>query len=220
MGRSKLDKFKDNEIRSNVIQPGKNIFYNIKGKWNELYFRNQNPIVLELACGKGEYTVGLARLFPEKNIIGIDIKGSRIWKGSLIAESEGLLNAAFLRIQIQNLEIFFEKKEVDEIWITFPDPRSRDRDERRRLTNPRFLNIYRNILKPDGWVYLKTDNSSLFNYSLDVLKDQSFVKNLHYTCHLYESSYLNDHFGIQTTYEKRFLEEKIGIKYLKFQMKG
>ncbi len=218
MSRRKQDKFEDNTKRANIIQPGKEIFDKIKGRWNDDYFRNHNPVVLELACGKGEYTVGLARLFPDKNVVGVDIKGSRIWKGSLIAESEGLTNAAFLRVQIQNLENYFDKEEVDEIWITFPDPRPRGRDERRRLTNIRFLNIYRNILKRGGWVYLKTDNIHLFNYSIDVLKDQAFVKNLYYTYHLYGSHFLKDHFEIQTSYEKRFLEEKIEIKYLKFQL--
>jgi len=220
MGRSKLDKFRDNQARRNIIQPGKEIFEKIKGNWNRVLFKNKNPISLELACGKGEYTVGFARIFPGRNIVGVDIKGSRIWKGSGIAENEGLRNAAFLRAQIQNLEQYFEEDEVDEIWITFPDPRPRLRDERRRLTHPRFLNIYRRILKKGGWVHLKTDDDQLFAYSLDVVSESDFVSNLEYTFDLYKSSLMEHHFGIKTTYEKRFLEENIPIKYLKFKITG
>jgi tRNA (guanine-N7-)-methyltransferase len=219
MGRRKLDKFKDNEKSRNVIQSGKEIFEFIKGNWNQMYFRNENPVVLELACGKGEYTVGLARLFPEKNIIGVDIKGSRIWKGSRIAETEGLLNVAFLRIQIQHLDQYFEENEADEIWITFPDPRPRERDEHRRLTHPRFLYMYQNILRPDGWVHLKTDNEGLFEYSLEVLSSFNFIRHLEFTRDLYQSGLLIHHHGIQTTYEKRFLEDRIPIKYLRFRIK-
>jgi tRNA (guanine-N7-)-methyltransferase len=220
MGRRKLDKFKDNEASWNVIQPGKKVFDHIKGKWNPVFFKNDNPLVLELACGKGEYTIGLARLFPEKNIIGVDIKGSRIWKGSRTAESEGLSNAAFLRIQIQNLDQYFEENEINEIWITFPDPRPRDRDERRRLTHPRFLDMYRKILHPGGWVNLKTDNEGLFNYSLDILSKEKFINHLEFTRDLYRSGLIAHHHGIQTTYEKRFLEAMIPIKYLRFQIKA
>lgn len=218
MGRRKLDKFRDNESSRNVIQPGKEIFDEIKGNWNSLFFKNRHPLVLELACGKGEYTIGLARLFPEWNVIGVDIKGSRIWRGSRTAESEGLTNAAFLRIQIQQLDQYFDDNEVDRIWITFPDPRPRDRDERRRLTHPRFLNMYRKILKPGGWIHLKTDNEGLFTYSLELLSSLNYVDQLEYTRDLYQSGMLSQHHGIQTTYEKRFIEENISIKYLRFQL--
>lgn len=218
MGRRKLDKFRDNESSRNVIQPGKEIFDEIKGNWNSLFFKNRHPLVLELACGKGEYTIGLARLFPEWNVIGVDIKGSRIWRGSRTAESEGLTNAAFLRIQIQQLDQYFDDNEVDGIWITFPDPRPRDRDERRRLTHPRFLNMYRKILKPGGWIHLKTDNEGLFTYSLELLSSLNYVDQLEYTRDLYQSGMLSQHHGIQTTYEKRFIEENISIKYLRFQL--
>ncbi len=219
MGRRKLDKFKDNEASRYVIQPGKKVFDSIKGNWNAVFFKNNNPVILELACGKGEYTLGLARLFPEKNIVGVDIKGSRIWRGSTTAESEGLFNAAFLRVQIQNLDQYFSENEVYEIWITFPDPRPRDRDERRRLTHPRFLNMYRNLLQPGGWVHLKTDNEGLFNYSLEVLSSLNYINHLEFTKDLYSSSLIQHHYGIKTTYEKRFLEDTIPIKYLKFQIK-
>ena len=217
MGRRKLDKFKDNEESRYVLQPGKEIFGKIKGNWKTRYFQNTNPVVLELACGRGEYTIGMARLFPNKNFIGVDIKGPRIWRGRKIAEEEALKNVGFLRSHIQNLEDFFEKSEIDDIWITFPDPRPKGRDERRRLTNQRFLDIYRHIIKPGGWIYLKTDNNELYEYSLEVLSGLKDVSDLEYTPDLYASNLLNDHYGIQTTYEKRYLEEKIKIKYLKFR---
>ena len=218
MGRSKLDKFKDNEQSNYVIQPGKDIFEIIKGNWREGYFRNHNPVVLELACGRGEYAIGMARIFPDKNFVGVDIKGLRIWRGRKIAEDKNLKNVGFLRGHIQNLKVFFEKEEVDEIWITFPDPRPKGRDERRRLTNERFLDIYKHITKPGGWIYLKTDNDGLYDYSLEVLSGLSDVTDLVYTPDLYNSALLADHFGIQTTYEKRYLEDGIKIKYLKFRI--
>jgi len=217
MGRRKLDKFKDNDQSNYVIQPGKDLFDNIKGKWREVYFRNDNPLILELACGRGEYTIGMARIFPEKNFVGVDIKGQRIWRGMKIAEEENLTNAGFLRGHIQNLEDFFDKDEVDGIWITFPDPRPKGRDERRRLTHERFLEIYRKILKPGGWLCLKTDNDGLYNYSLEVLSEREDILDLEYTDDLYDSELLRDHFGIKTTYEKKYLEEDIKIKYLKFR---
>lgn len=217
MGRSKLDKFKDNELSRYVIQPGKEIFEHIKGNWRNLYFKNENDLVLELACGRGEYTIGLAREFPGRNFVGVDIKGPRIWRGMRTAEEEKLINTGFLRGHIQNLEAYFDINEVDEIWITFPDPRPKGRDERRRLTHPRFLDIYRIILKPNGWVYLKTDNPDLFEYSLEVLSSEADVFDLEYTRDLYNSKFLAEHYGIQTTYEKRYLEAGIKINYLKFR---
>ena len=217
MGRRKLDKFKDNDQSDYVIQPGKDIFENIKGKWRETYFRNDNPLILELACGRGEYTIGLARVFPERNFVGVDIKGPRIWRGMKIAEEKSLRNVGFLRGHIQNLEDFFEENEVDGIWITFPDPRPKGRDERRRLTHERFLEMYGKILKPGGWLCLKTDNEGLFDYSLEVLSNWNNVLDLEYTSDLYNSELLKDHYGIKTTYEKKYLEDEIPIKYLKFR---
>jgi tRNA (guanine-N7-)-methyltransferase len=217
MGRSKLDKFKDNNRSEYVIQPGKEIFNHIRGNWRKSYFKNDNPLVLELACGRGEYAIGLARLFPNKNFIGVDIKGPRIWRGRKIAEEENISNVGFLRGYIQNLEDFFENGEVDEIWITFPDPRPKGRDERRRLTHQRFLQLYRNMLKPGGWVHLKTDNEGLYDYSLEVISGLDHIGDINHTRNLYNSEFLKDHFGIQTSYEKRYLDEGIKIKYLKFR---
>jgi tRNA (guanine-N7-)-methyltransferase len=217
MGRRKLDKFKDNTQSDFVIQPGKELFESIKGNWREVYFRNEHPLILELACGRGEYTIGLARIFPDWNFVGVDIKGPRIWRGMKIAEEERLNNVGFLRGHIQNLEEFFEENEVDGIWITFPDPRPKGRDERRRLMHERFLEIYRKILKPGGWLYLKTDNDGLYAYSLEVLSKRDDVLDLAHTPDLYSSELLEDHHEIKTTYEKNYLEEGKTIKYLKFK---
>ena len=145
MSRKKLVRFKENELNPNVVQAGKAIFEEIKGNWNEKQFKNPNPLVVELACGRGEFTVGLARVFPNQNFIGVDIKGSRIWKGSSTATAEGIENVAFLRTQIQQLDQFFSEEEISELWITFPDPFPRDGDEKRRLTSPKFLDMYKCI---------------------------------------------------------------------------
>ena len=141
----------------------------LKGKWASEHFKNGNPITLELACGRGEYTVGLARQFPDRNFIGVDVKGARIWKGARQALADDLDNAAFLRTRIECVEVFFESEEIDEIWITFPDPFPRDRQVNRRLTAPIFLDLYRGMIKPDGIVHLKTDNTGIFLYTLSVI---------------------------------------------------
>src|SRR6187549_4009326 len=144
--KRKQERFRIIEERDNVIERSKDVFEAIKGNWRSTYFKNDNPITVELACGRGEYTIGLAKLFPERNFIGVDIKGERIWKGSTLAEEQNLTNAAFLRTQILLIENFFEVGEVDEIWITFPDPRPRKRDIKRRLTNPRFIDMFKKLL--------------------------------------------------------------------------
>lgn len=220
MGRQKLKRFETNAQRENVIEPGKEIFTAIKGKWR-VYFKNENPIVLEVGCGRGEYTTGLAALFPQRNFVGIDIKGSRIWKGSTVAFENNYLNAAFLRTKIQNIEDFFEKGEVNEIWITFPDPRPKDYDERRRMTNLRFLKIYKELLIKGGIVNFKTDNIELFDYTLGILQNPDLelkIMDLEYTKDLYNSELQKDHYGIQTTYERKFLAKGIKtINYLRFR---
>ncbi len=215
MGRKKLDRFADNREAHNVIQEGKALYTQIKGKWRESYFENENPLVLELGCGRGEYTVGLARVFPQKNFIGVDIKGSRIWKGSQIALREDLRNVGFLRTYIQNIDLFFAPNEVDEIWVTFPDPRPKDRDEKRRLIHPRFLHLYRSLMKSEGTVHLKTDNTGLFEYALEVLEDWK-IKDLQFTRDLYKSELNQIHQGIQTNFEAKFTAQGYKIKYLQF----
>ncbi|MEO1054914.1 MAG: tRNA (guanosine(46)-N7)-methyltransferase TrmB [Bacteroidota bacterium] len=215
--RNKLDRFKDNALRDNVLEPGKEIYEKIKGKWRSDYFENEQPIVLELACGRGEYTVGLGRLFPDRNHIGIDLKGDRIWKGSGIAIEEGLSNIAFLRTHILELESFFDEGEVDEIWLTFPDPRPRKRDIKRRLTYPKYLDIYKKILKQDGLFRFKTDNTPLFEYTLEVLSERKDILDLHSTFDLYHSEYLEECHGIRTRYEQKFNDQGHDIKYLRFK---
>ena len=217
MGRNKLVRFKQNEANRNVVQQGKDIFSRIKGNWNAEQFGNDHPLVVELACGRGEFTVGLSRKYPDKNFIGVDIKGSRIWKGSISAISEGLDNVAFLRSQIEVLDEFFDKEEIHELWITFPDPRPRDGDEKKRLTSPRFLDMYKDLIQKEGTVHFKTDNTGLYEYTLDLLKSREDVKNLESTADFYASAYKEDHYGIQTRYEKKFSEEGEKIKYLKFR---
>jgi tRNA (guanine-N7-)-methyltransferase len=220
MARSKLRKFAENEHRPNVIQEGKEFYAQARGRWRSDYFRNDRPIVLELACGRGEYTVGLASHYPHLNFIGIDMKGDRIWKGSGQALEMGLDNVAFLRCHISKLLEFFAPGEVDDIWLVFPDPRPKDRDERRRLTNPRYLNLYRELLRPGGQVRLKTDSPLLFDYTLDVLQSPEIapaITDLVHTRALYESEWAAEHHGIVTRYEREFSAKGFSIKYLKFR---
>jgi tRNA (guanine-N7-)-methyltransferase len=216
MGRKKLTRFAENNEAHNVVEVQKPIYKEIKGNWHTLQFGNDLPITLEVGCGRGEYTTGLAKVFPERNFIGTDLKGARIWKGSQVAIENGLENVAFLRTHIQNLQDFFAPKELAEIWITFPDPRPKGRDERRRLTHPRFLEMYRNLLVDYGWVHLKTDSEGLFDYTLEVLANEK-IQNLAYTKDLYNSPMNAEHYGISTTYEKMFTAKGFKINYLKFQ---
>jgi tRNA (guanine-N7-)-methyltransferase len=220
VARSKLKRFRENLTRTNVIEAGKPLYQEIKGNWHQHYFKNDNPIVLELACGHGEYTIGLAGIYPQKNYIGIDIKGARIWQGSSDAESKNLKNVAFVRSVIRHIEEFFEPAEVAEIWIIFPDPRPRDRDVRKRLTHPNFLKIYKNILKPGGEVKLKTDDETLYFYTLDVLKKREDIRELVFTEDLSNSELLSEHHQITTKYENKFAEQGKTIKYLKFKFIG
>jgi tRNA (guanine-N7-)-methyltransferase len=217
MSRKKLVRFADNDQNPNVIQSGKPIFEEIKGNWNEKQFQNENPIVVELACGRGEFTVGLGRVFTNQNFIGVDIKGSRIWKGSSTATQEGIHNVAFLRTQIQQLDQFFDQGEISELWITFPDPFPRDGDEKRRLTSPRFLDMYKPMIKSGGIIHFKTDNTGLFDYSLELVKSRVDIEVIGFTSDFYQSEWKDDHFGIKTKYEKLFSDKGEKIKYLKFR---
>lgn len=218
--RSKLKRFEELAQRANTIEIGKPIFEKIQGNWNELQFKNENPITIELACGKGEYTIGLARQIKDSNFIGIDLKGERMWIGSSQAIEEGLDNVAFLRTHILELEKLFKPNEVSEIWLTFPDPRPKDRDEKRRLTHTRYLEIYKNILAPDGWFKFKTDNTGLFKYTLEILAERSDILDLEYTMNLYSSPLNVEHYGIQTRYEKKHNDAGENIKYMKFKFKN
>src|SRR5688572_4723017 len=180
MGRTKNKKFALIGESRLVIEETKPIYKELKGRWASDFFQNDKPIVLEIGCGKGEYTVGMANLFPDKNFIGVDIKGARLWKGSTDAEENGLTNVAFLRAYVQHLAEHFAENEISEIWITFPDPQPRLGDIKKRLTSPRFMALYKSILRPGGIVHFKTDNLELFDYTLELLQT-SKEKNLIFT---------------------------------------
>jgi len=206
------------ETSSLVGENGKMV--ELQGKWNELHFKNQNPLTLELACGKGEYTLGLARRYPNRNFIGVDIKGARIWKGAGIALKEGLKNVAFLRTRIEQIASFFAAGEVSEIWITFPDPFLRKSKANRRLTSPRFLKEYCKILQPGGLVHLKTDEPNLYEFTLEVLKDTPYCSLLQHNEDLYAQAMPLPELEIKTFYERMHLLEGKKIKYVQFRMEG
>jgi tRNA (guanine-N7-)-methyltransferase len=187
-----------------------------KGKWAKEFFKNEQPIILELACGKGEYTVNLAKLFPDKNFIGIDYKGNRIWRGAKTAIEEGIDNVGFLRIQIETILDHFEKDEVSEIWITFPDPQPQDSREKKRLTNPVFLERYKHILVPEGIMHLKTDNDGFYAYTIEQIELQSLPK-IKETTDLYHSDLVDDVLSIKTYYEKKYLAEDKNINYVQWK---
>jgi len=218
MAKSKLERFAEMENLKNVFQPQhKEIFktnYYLKGKWKQEIFHNTNPLILEIGCGKGEYSVGMATMFPNKNFIGIDIKGARMWTGATLAAEKDIKNVIFLRLYAEFIESVFEKNEVDEIWITFPDPQMSK--FRKRLTGSRFLSYYRNVLKPNGRIHLKTDSSFLYTYTKEIIK----INNLESFCdidNLYkEENKINDILGIKTFYEQQWLSRGKTIKYLSF----
>lgn len=212
MGKDKLKRFAELETFQNVVQ----LIPKYKGTWNANYFKNTNPIVLELGCGRGEYTVNLSKFYPTKNFIGVDIKGARIWRGAKTGIEENINNMAFLRIEIEKLEEHFEKEEVDEIWITFPDPQPQISREKKRLTYDRFLMMYKSILKPNGIVHLKTDNDGLYEYTLEKIKEFNF-KIIQHTADLYQEPWLDELLSIQTTYEKIYRDKGKNINYIKFQ---
>ena len=215
MTRRKLEHYKFSAEAANVIEAGKPLYTTVKGNWNKSYFQNDNPIVAELACGKGEYTIGLGKQFPEKNFIGMDIKGDRIARGSLIAMENGLTNVAFLRAGIQYADEFFADQELSEIWVIHPDPQVRDRDENKRLTNPTFLARYARYLKPGGMFYLKTDSTFLYDYTLQTIEESDFFNLSDHTDDLYDSPLLDEHCGIKTHYETIFIAKGYSIKYIK-----
>ncbi|WP_254526623.1 MULTISPECIES: tRNA (guanosine(46)-N7)-methyltransferase TrmB [unclassified Sphingobacterium] len=214
MGKDKLRKFAEVSTFKNVVQLDAGKEY--KGKWAKDFFQNEKPLILELACGKGEYTVNLAKLFPEKNFIGIDYKGNRIWRGAKTALEEGIDNVGFLRIQIETILEHFEKGEVSEIWITFPDPQPQDSREKKRLTNPVFLERYKEILVPEGIMHLKTDNDGFFAYTLEQIDLQGLPK-LKETKDLYHSDLVDEVLSIKTYYEKKYLAEDKNINYVQWK---
>ena len=213
MGKDKLRRFAEIDTFSNVLQldAGKEL----KGQWANNQFKNNKPVVLELACGKGEYTVNLAQMFPDKNFIGVDYKGNRIWRGAKTALEEGVNNVAFLRIQIESILEYFAPEEVDEIWITFPDPQPQVGREKKRLTSPRFLDMYKHIVKQGGFINLKTDNDDLHAYTAEKIGELELILHAK-TEDLYHSEFDNEVLSIKTYYEKKYLKDNKNINYLKF----
>lgn len=216
MGQQKLKRFAEFITFPNCFD----FPFNLKGKWKAEVFKNNKPLVLELACGKGEYTINLAQQNTKSNYIGIDIKSNRMWKGASISKELGLTNTGFVRISINKINLVFEQGEVDEIWITFPDPFPKDKHEKYRLTHPEFLTLYKNILKKGGYINFKTDDDSLFDYTLLTLekvniKPIEIIKNVHYEPHNYEQLK-----NITTHYEKLFSAKGRTIKYCKFSLDG
>lgn len=215
MGKNKLRKFLEINTFSNVFQldQGKPL----KGGWAKTYFKNNNPIVLELACGKGEYTVNLGRMFPEKNFIGLDIKGNRLWHGAKTALENDMKNVAFLRIAIEDIAHFFGENEVSEIWITFADPQPQISRVRKRLTHPEFLAKYKTFLKQRAKINLKTDNDSLYAFTKEVISKLNLEIHKD-TNHLYQSDLVDEILAIKTHYEKFYLKNDKNINYIQFSL--
>ncbi len=211
------------ETFDNVFQPSvEEVFrknFKLKNKWKQEYFGNDHPLILELGCGKGEYSIGLAEKFPEINFIGIDIKGARIWTGARLAIQNHIRNVAFVRTRIEFITSFFGRDEVDEIWVTFPDPQLKRRRNKKRLTATGYLNSYREFLRDDGIVHLKTDNRVLYKYTLDLVK-RNDLPLVFASEDLYGSQQDEIVHGIRTYYEKRFIKEGLNIHYLKFRLRG
>lgn len=221
MGKNKLARWNELDSFDNVIQPeigevaGKD--HPVKGKWNKEIFKNSNPVVLELGCGKGEYTVGLAMKHPEKNFIGVDIKGARMWRGAKTSNVNNLQNVAFLRTRIEFITSFFINDEIDEIWVTFPDPHPGGKNSNKRLTSPWFLNLYRQFLKNKGIVHLKTDNTELYTFTKSIVEynEQEIIFS---TTDLYSEDLPDDILSIRTHYENIFLKAGLKINYIKFRL--
>jgi len=218
--KKKLQHFAENETFGNLFQLHYEQLvrgFDLKRNWSPGFFDNENDLVLELGCGKGEYTTGLAARYPNKNFIGVDIQGARLWRGLKTVEEKKLSNAAFIRVRINLVPFIFGKDEVSEIWITFPDPRARKSDAKKRLTSPEFLERYKSFLKPGGIIHVKTDNIIFFENTLDVIKEGGHQL-LFSTYDVYDEGFDNEITQIQTFYEKIWLANGTKIKYLKFSL--
>jgi len=221
--KNKLKRFKENETFQNVFQPTREEVvadsFKWKGKWNSDFFQNNNPLIIELGCGKGEYTVGLAERYSDKNFVGIDIKGARFWRGAKTASETGMKNVAFVRTQIELINFIFAENEVDEIWITFPDPQIKYKRTKHRMTNSEFLKLYKKILKPAGVVNLKTDSEFMHGYTLGLLHGEG-----HEVMYSNHNVYKNEGAPsevteIQTFYENQYLDQNKAITYIRFKIK-
>ena len=221
--KNKLKRFRENETFDNVFQPSREEvvgdLFALKGRWNSAFFNNDNPIILELGCGKGEYSVGLAERYPDKNFVGIDIKGARFWRGAKTAAETSMHNVAFVRTQIELIDHIFGEHEVDEIWITFPDPQIKYKRTKHRMTNSEFLQLYKKILKPEGIMNLKTDSEFMHGYTLGLLHGEG-----HEVLYANHNVYKNEGSPsevteIQTFYEKQYLEINKSITYIRFKIK-
>ena len=205
---------------SNVFQPTFEDLksgFSIKGKWKSAVFKNDNPLVVELGCGKGEYSLGLSRKYPDKNFLGVDVKGARMWKGASDANNEGISNVAFLRTRIEFIEYCFAKSEIDEIWITFPDPQIKKKRAKNRLTHPVFLERYSNILQENGLIHLKTDSQFLHGYTLGIIEGhQHHLEDAEHD--IYNAVLKRENMEIKTHYEKLFLAKNMPISYLRFRL--
>ncbi len=219
MGKNKLEKFADMRAYPHVFEYPysvvDNVPFEMKGHWGRDFFKNDNPIVLELGCGRGEYTVGLARRYPDKNFIGVDIKGARMWTGATEAYREGLANVAFLRTNIEIIERFFAAGEVSEIWLTFSDPQMKKATK--RLTSTYFMERYRKFLVDGGLVHVKTDSNFMFTYTRYMLEHNHLPVEF-LTDDLYHSGLVDDILGIRTYYEQQWLDRGLTIKYVKFRL--
>lgn len=221
--KNKLKRFRENETFNNVFQPSRADLvenqYELKGEWRKKFFKNDNPLVLELGCGKGEYSVALAQKYPEKNFIGIDIKGARFWRGAKTAIEEHIGNVAFLRTQIELLTYAFADNEVDEIWITFPDPQIKYKRTKHRMTNAKFLENYKKVLNPNGVVNLKTDSEFMHGYTLGLLHGSGHeVLYANHDVYKQEGS-PEEVTAIQTFYEDQYLKDDKAITYIRFKIK-
>lgn len=223
LAKRKLLKFAENATFTHFFQPTweeLQVGFPMQGRWATDYFRNDHPLILEVGCGKGEYTVGLATKYPGKNFIGVDKKGARMWRGAKTTQEGNLPNVAFIRALAENLPQLFGPEEVDEIWITFPEPQPNSPRAKKRFTSRQFLDRYKKFLKPGGIVHLKTDNDSLFRYTLDIIKDDGHEL-LFSTENIYEQTddtEIYDVLQVRTHYESLWLEQGLTIKYLRFRM--
>ena len=223
MAKRKLERFAENATFNHFFQPGWEELssgFSLKGNWNTDFFQNNNPITIEIGCGKGEYTVDLSGKYPDRNFIGIDKKGARLWRGAKTSNEDQRRNVAFIRMRAENINHAFAPSEIDELWITFPEPQPNSPRHSKRFTSPEFIQRYRQLLKPNGIIHLKTDNDMLFAYTLDIIKQYG-----HHLLYSNTDLYANpndpeikDVINVQTHYEKIWLEQGLTIKYLKFTL--